>query len=438
MSYILTYLERLGLRDDAALVDIRRAYARELKLIDQERDAAGFQQLRQAYEEAMEWIKWRDDPLPVEPEAEAAAAAPMEWPMPAMFPSKAPERVDVDGIAGAAFARFHADFAEMVRGDRAPGLAKCQAVLACALGDNALLNLSARIRFEASVAQLLAAGWQPGHESLLVAATEAFEWSDRRRLFELGGAGAELSQAIDERHMFDAQQDDEIDGQRRVVVLLRGATEPLREDVLRDMQHLHVLMARFPSWLAVVASADQAHRWCELDKTIPEWRRVLAFELEPGDGKQREGIANICLAIVLSIIFMIGVITAMGRGDASRPSPEQHLSYDTAQPDSASETAAAPASVSPQENVARASNPAFLQELQEVNDSIAFEPATFFQGRLHVTHLVELDAFGRISYVKVVDPSQADGFDEAAAAAIRAHGHWGPQSPRQFVVRHSR
>ena len=83
MSYILASLERLGLRDDAALVDIRRAYARELKLIDQERDAAGFQLLRQAYEEAVEWTKWRDHPLPAEAKP---AAAPMEWLMPAMVP----------------------------------------------------------------------------------------------------------------------------------------------------------------------------------------------------------------------------------------------------------------------------------------------------------------------------------------------------------------
>ena len=48
-------LKRLALGLDADTVTIRRAYARELNLIDQEQDLAGFQVLRQAYEAALEW-----------------------------------------------------------------------------------------------------------------------------------------------------------------------------------------------------------------------------------------------------------------------------------------------------------------------------------------------------------------------------------------------
>lgn len=53
------FLARLGLDNNAGTGDTRRAYARELKLIDQERNASGFQALREDYEAAMQWAKWR-------------------------------------------------------------------------------------------------------------------------------------------------------------------------------------------------------------------------------------------------------------------------------------------------------------------------------------------------------------------------------------------
>ncbi len=49
------FLTRLGLQPDSDAKDIRRAYARELKKIDQAADPGAFQELRESYEIALGW-----------------------------------------------------------------------------------------------------------------------------------------------------------------------------------------------------------------------------------------------------------------------------------------------------------------------------------------------------------------------------------------------
>ena len=59
MAATLAFLDALGLDQDARERDIRSAYARRLKTIDQEHDAQGFQDLRAVYEEALAWAAWK-------------------------------------------------------------------------------------------------------------------------------------------------------------------------------------------------------------------------------------------------------------------------------------------------------------------------------------------------------------------------------------------
>lgn len=434
MSDIPLYLERLGLSKDAAAHDIRRAYARELKRIDQERDGAGFQLLREAYEMAMEWIQWA-------PAADAIATDAV--PALAISPGKLVPQFDPDALAEGVFVRFMADFSVMIRGAATPDLAGCAALLSHALDNAELLNLSARRRFEGLVAQLLAGGWRPGHEILLVAAVEAFEWDgDCRRLYEFGAEGLELSEAIDERNMFDAQPEDDVIGQRRVVARLRTVADPERQELLRDMHHLRALMTRFPTWLALVTRVEHAQRWSELDSQIAGWRRMLAFEREAKRGDEVERGAGSfvlgCFVLFLMAMQILRIVT-----QDSSTEPPSAVTYQVPISGPGMTVGDVLAEVErmrrkQEDNKALAKSAAFLLEVKEVDDAIAFEPAAALRGTLRVLHQVELDAFGRLARLKVLQASAGSAFDEAAEAAIRAHGHWGAQSPRSFVLVHSR
>lgn len=313
------FIQRLSLAPDADERQVRRAYARELKLIDQQTDLEGFQHLRACYEAALAWAERRaagavidedqyqyqyqdqdqhqdqheDQREPAQATALAdpdAGAAVPETPhprpsfaprnLPVAVPDLAPPRPQLPSphaLAGAVFADFHARFPilaatpDHAAQDDAQRTAPWTRALDEALADPRLLNLDARLVFEGRVAALLAQGWQPGHHLLLVAANAVFKWSaDRHALARLGYPGTVLDAALEQREMFHDQPQVDRGEQRKLLGMLRAGRAPDGRTLNQYTGALRQLERHFPALLTVVAPGAAVARWRELGAAIPD------------------------------------------------------------------------------------------------------------------------------------------------------------------------
>lgn len=236
---------RLGLGQDADTRTVRRAYARELKQIDQERDAAGFQYLREAYELALAWAE------------RMMAGAPA-----AQAPAPDSGRADPHDLCDLALAQYRAALPRLTQGRMAGDAAAWRREMQRILDGEPLVNICARTLFEEVMAHLLAAGWKPGHESLLPVAASLFDWRcDRARLLRFGAAGSLVDRAVGELALFNGAAYPELARRQRVLARLRAPLPPARAQLMRDLPWVEQMLERFPNLVALVVNPDALDEW---------------------------------------------------------------------------------------------------------------------------------------------------------------------------------
>lgn len=410
MRDTMPFLFRLGLDDTTDARAIRRAYARELKLIDQERDAAGFQELREAYETALQWADYQSRE-PAQATAQAQQDAPAaDFSIPrtpvrfGMEPAQAPAPDEPQQLASAVFGQFMEATQVLVRDHRTQHAVRWQEVLQRCLDDDRLLNLAARTMFEAHVAQLLANGWQPGHEALFVAAANVFHWAeDQRRLQQLGRAGALIDQAINERNGFDTLPESQQMIHRAVLTLLRNEAMPTDFQLRDDMPYVEMLTSYFPSWMSMVVDM----------KVVAQWR--VRYQLLPPVKKSRWPKLSIPdvnpWSRWFTVFFLINAL---------------RLAFSHFGADAPTQPAPSAAPKVPQLQFYQ------LQDIQARIPRIPFVAQG--AGPHRVEFSVELDDNGRVYMLHMLRTSDNRAYDDAASNAIHKSAPFPPETPRKFEI----
>ncbi|WP_426169522.1 hypothetical protein ACN9MU_08315 [Pseudoduganella sp. R-32] len=216
----MKFLDRLSLDASANSRTIRRAYARELKLIDQEAEPAAFQALREAYEAALRWAESGATELP-EPDQHEM---PHEGALAQLNDLKSLEQ------------------ARQILQSLRP------------------LNLEDSEVFEASVARLLESGWRPGHEYLFPAACEIFYWDGRQLPSYMDDFDA-LAGALSDLKFLRMQPEETREQHTQVINRLRETGVPSLADLARDILVAEIVFTKYPDLMYLTCAPRKVEVW---------------------------------------------------------------------------------------------------------------------------------------------------------------------------------
>ena len=266
--HIPQFLGQLGLGTDADLREIRRAYAKQIKLLDAELQPGEFQALREAYAQATAWAEWQAHINAFEtrqdgPATDDVAAPPSPLPPPTSATAAQPVQADLTADIADGSAVF-AEFIANRRREVAPPLDETgwAAALRTQLDDTRLIGLETRAAFEHALASYLAAGWKPGNEMLFLAAIETFQWDQGRSgLNHFGATGMRLNRAITEWEILRRRGGTKPNRELELLARMRDDTPPSEYEALYYKNLLPHMSRQFGTLLPIATNMANAAHW---------------------------------------------------------------------------------------------------------------------------------------------------------------------------------
>lgn len=320
MTYLPPFLARFGLDGSADEGALRRAYARELKLIDQELDPDGFQALREARDAGQGWLRYRHDDEEFDEEAGSPAADVDAQHAPG---TDLPQQHAVPPVVrpGAAGLPVFEAFSAAFRG-AAPDFMQIKDLLERHLDDPRLQEIEAKELFERNIAALLAGGWQPGHDALFEVATETFGWrEDRRRLNGMGYDGVVIDITLSELGAFSQEKDYDQVLMLKALRELRSYAEPGGRNPAKGAANAGHLAARYPHMVEVLSSRENLESWRK------RWPAVTARDSSFGPATTDKGGKGGAMPWLAFFIIIAVVRGLSSLGSPSTPSmPSTHIS----------------------------------------------------------------------------------------------------------------
>ena len=382
---------RLGISSDADAREIRSAYARELKMIDQESEAAAFQSLREAYELALRFAS--RDALPAAfptpaPESEAEQA-PEDAQTPPMQ-ADVPQAEQIEHLARATWAHC----LDLIQQTADVDYHAWDEVLRRTLADDLLINIQSRLWFEALVIQHLADGWRPGHDWLLIAASVIFGWEEDSRRLARFRSGAFISRSLTELRLMEGMPEKERAVLRAAIARMRDPRPPDTNDLVQYSAALARLNKLFPNLMAVSIDAEVFRHWRQARITEP----VLADQVE----SSRPSLSQV-LVWLLAIAVVVSIFTTKFSTWGDSP-PDVALSQ---------------------------------LQLQEIGSRIAYRAKPSQKNTLTVEYEVFLDENRAFLGMNLRRSSRDDSFDAAVAKAIRETPPFPPNTVTVYRAKYS-
>lgn len=471
------FLVRLGLDTEAGAKDIRRAYARELKKIDQESDPEAFQELRQAYDVALQWHAHQEfarqeavldsvmaaaepEPAPAlaaaapEPASESgtepapslstAAPEPVSEPASLLAPA-APETAPDDPyhLADVAFTQFQTSAESLVLKNESRHQSRWREILQASLEHETLLNLTARTIFEARIVHLLAAGWKPGHETLFVVASEVLDWArDSRRIQQFGEAGAMVDRAIDQWKLYESMPAHAMDIVRQLIHAVRNTPDPERGASRNDLVLFHQLTERFYHWFSIIIDREILQKWHQAAQTEIERNGAgspVPLAEAPVQSSRKQGWTwsgwQITFMIFLLVKGCAALISSNSPTYPMAPSQAPQSAYHTAVNQAIRDEIKA---AEEKGLLTQKETPPTDAQLEAVQKQIFYIPEPGkVSGVLKASFDVELDETGKVINVKQISASRDQAYDDAVARTLKHTNVFPPGTQRRFTVSYS-